>query len=62
MRGKTDLLRKNTKKIYKAEIEKQTCRGAAGNELNHMRDVSKITGDKLKKSVHLENGKKGGLS
>jgi hypothetical protein len=30
---KTDLLRKNTKKIYKAEIEKQTCRGAAGNEL-----------------------------
>ena len=31
--GKTDLLRKNTKKIYKAEIEKQTCRGAAGNEL-----------------------------
>jgi hypothetical protein len=31
--GKTDLLRKNTMKNYKAEIEKQTCRGAAGNEL-----------------------------
>jgi hypothetical protein len=28
MQEKTDLLRKNTKKIYKAEIEKQTCRGA----------------------------------
>jgi len=26
---KTDLLRKNTKKIYKAEIEKQTCRGGS---------------------------------
>jgi hypothetical protein len=26
--GKTDLLRENTKKIYKAEIEKQTQRGS----------------------------------